>query len=148
MIGTQKNGQEQDGKGFNMLNYVSLAVPAATAKWLTPQRLCVAWCAVTKAVCLAQAKKVENPKAQAHTWALNDFDLQMQVMGHDADTDQYVTQNLLPAMIEGAVLAFDLSLFFSTSKAVDVGGKNNPVAPSALSRIPGPRPQVEPGGPL
>lgn len=129
-----------------MLNYVSLAVPASTAKWLTPQRLGVLWCAVSKAVCLAQAKKAENPKAKAHDWALNDFDVQMQVMGHDQDTDAYISQNLLPSMIEGAVHAFDLALFFSTSKPISVGGPNNPVSSTGLTRIPGPRPDIEPGG--
>ncbi|PKL79072.1 MAG: hypothetical protein CVV27_02395 [Candidatus Melainabacteria bacterium HGW-Melainabacteria-1] len=131
-----------------MLNFVGAAVPAVVASFLNPKRLGLLWKVVTEAVQYVQSELSQAPpevrKKEAYEFALASYDLADAIFGFHPLVDEYVKQNLIPAMIDGTILAFNAALWFESSKPVEVGGANSPVAPAGLAAIPGPVPPVQP----
>lgn len=131
-----------------MLNFVGAAVPAVVAQFLNPKRLGLVWRVVTEAVQYVQSELSQAPpevrKREAYEFALASYDLADSIFGFHPQVDEFVKQNLIPAMIDGVILAFNAALWFESAKPVSVGGANNPVQPAGVSAIPGPVPPVQP----
>jgi len=128
------------------LNFVSAAVPAAAARFLTPARMGLLWIAATEAVQWAQSELSQAPpdirKKEALEFALASYALVNSVLV-DPEITRYVKTCLLPGMIDGCLKAFNVGLWFETSKPISVGGAFNP-APSTPGRTPSPPPAISP----
>lgn len=131
---------------------VGPAVPAAAAEFFSHAgNVAVVMQAVWKAISVAEKAGPDEAgecKRFAYSCACNDFDLHRQVLGQHPDVDQYVLNSLIPALIDGLILAANAALWFVTQKIIEVGGQNNPAPQPAIARVPtGPPPvQPDPGG--
>ncbi|MGV3524354.1 MAG: hypothetical protein ACO1RX_09020, partial [Candidatus Sericytochromatia bacterium] len=132
---------------FN-LNFVGSTIPSVVAQFLTPRRMALIFEVVVEGVQWAQSELQQAPpevrKKEAYEFILKSYVLFRDIFGHHPLIDQYVRQNLLPSMIDGVMTAFNLALWFDSSKPIAVGGTNNPVPPSGLAQIPGPIPPIQP----
>jgi hypothetical protein len=126
------------------MQYVGTAVPARAAIFLTDVRMAVVFGAATRACWQVQARFNElspaDKTAKAYELALADYELNLKVLNHYPEVNEYVERCLLPAAIGGVVKTFDDALWFDTRKAIDVGGSLNPAPTPAISKVPGPPP--------
>lgn len=128
--------------GALLSSFLGAAIPAAVGFWATPRRMGLLFKGTVEGVQFVQAtftsvpgeteeQAIKRKKKEAIEFIVATYDIADELMGCSPEIDTYVKQTLIPSMVDGVVLTFNLAGWFNTSKPVEIGGIAADVSPTS-----------------